>query len=139
MAERLTDGQKKMIIADFVELGSYNAVAKKHGIADSTVKRAVLSDEETKRRAERKKKQNTLDMLAYMDDRKGKAQTVIDAYLDALADPEKLERATLAQIATALGILVDKFVGNTQSGDGSIHKLDELLKEFKDAVKPEAD
>ena len=37
MAARLTDKQKKKIIADYVQLGSYNAVAKKHKIADSTV------------------------------------------------------------------------------------------------------
>ena len=46
MAARLTDRQKKKIIADYVQLGSYNAVAKKHKVADTTVKRVVLSDPE---------------------------------------------------------------------------------------------
>lgn len=41
---RLTDKQRKQIVADYVELGSYAAVAKKHGVADTTVKRAVEQD-----------------------------------------------------------------------------------------------
>lgn len=38
MASRLTDKQKKKIIADYVESGSYRATAKKFGVSDNTVK-----------------------------------------------------------------------------------------------------
>ena len=41
MAARLTDKQKKKIVADYLELGSYLAVAKKNGVSDSSVKRVV--------------------------------------------------------------------------------------------------
>ena len=41
MAARLTDRQKKKIVADWVEMQSYNAVAKKHGVTHQTVKRVV--------------------------------------------------------------------------------------------------
>ena len=41
MAARLTDWQKKEIIADYVNMQSYNAVGKKHGVAGNTVKRIV--------------------------------------------------------------------------------------------------
>ena len=41
MAARLTDRQKKKIVADWVEMQSYNAVAKKHGVTHQTVKRIV--------------------------------------------------------------------------------------------------
>lgn len=109
LASRLTDEQKKKIIADYVESGSYNATAKRFGVADTTVKRVVMSDAETQRKAEQKKEQNILDMLAYMDSRKEQAQGVIDDYLKALADPAKIEMAKLSEIATALGIVVDKF------------------------------
>ena len=72
VAKRLTDKQKKRIIADYVELGSYNAVAKKHHIADSTVKRVVMKDGDTQRKAEQKKAENAADVLAYMDGQKDK-------------------------------------------------------------------
>ena len=61
-----------------------------------------------------KKEQNTADMLAYMDSRKEQAQGIIDKYLEKLADPHKLENATISQIATAMGIVVDKFMDNTK-------------------------
>ena len=43
MAARLTDKQKKKIIADYVELGSYNAVAKIHGVSRQTVKKHCIN------------------------------------------------------------------------------------------------
>lgn len=113
MAARLTDKQKKRIIADYVELGSYNAVAKKHGVSFDTVKRTVLRDKETVRKTERKKYKNTLDMLAYMESRKKKTQDTLDILLDAMSDPEKLAKASLVQLGTVYGILVDKATGTT--------------------------
>lgn len=137
MAARLTDRQKKKIIADYVQHGSYNAVAKINGVSKDTVKRTVQGCEDFAQKAQQKKEENTAEMLAFMDSRKGEAQNVIDAYLKALANPEKLENASISQIATALGIVVDKFTKNTASGNDSLNKLDGLLKEFKDAVKSE--
>jgi len=66
-----------------------------------------------------KKEQNTADMLAYMDSRKEQAQGIIDKYLEKLADPHKLENATISQIATAMGIVVDKFMDNTKKGENA--------------------
>ena len=109
MAARLTDKQKKKIIADYIESGSYNATAKKFGISESTVRRLCKREPEITKKAEQKKEQNTLDMLAYMDSRKDKAQKVIDDYLDALSSEEKIKKAKLSEIATALGMGVDKF------------------------------
>ena len=43
MAARLTDKQKKEIIADYVECGSYRATAKKFGVSAMTV-RSVCTD-----------------------------------------------------------------------------------------------
>lgn len=110
MAARLTDKQKKKIIADYVQLGSYNAVAKKHKVADSTVKRIVLSDSEMQKKAEQKKEENTKDVLAYMESQKQIVCEIIGKGLMALNDPEKLAKANPAQITTALGTLIDKWV-----------------------------
>lgn len=134
MAARLTDKQKKKIVADYVESGNYRATARKNGVATDTVKRIVLADGQIVQKAMQKKDQNTLDMLEYMDSRKNEAQAVIDKYLKALADPEKLEDASLSQIATALGIVVDKFTKSTVSGENSLSKLDEVLKQIGGVV-----
>ena len=42
MAARLTDKQKKKIVADYLESGSYRATALHNGVSDNTVKRIVL-------------------------------------------------------------------------------------------------
>ena len=110
MAARLTDRQKKKIIADYVELGSFNAAAKANGVSRNTVKAVVMADSEVSQKAAQKKEQNTVDMLAYMEKRKKEAQGVIDDYLKALADPNKIEMAKLSEVATAMGIVIDKFV-----------------------------
>lgn len=117
MAARLTDKQKKKILADYVECGSYNETAKMNGVSRNTVKNVVMADKENATKCQQKKEQNTLDMLAYMDSRKEQAQSVIDDYLKALANPTKIEAAKLSEIATALGIVVDKFTKNTATSE----------------------
>ena len=41
MAARLTDRQKKKIVADYLETESYNATAKINGVSKDTVKRVL--------------------------------------------------------------------------------------------------
>lgn len=114
---RLTDKQRKQIIADYVELGSYAAVAKKHGVADTTVKRAVEQDNQTLRIADHKKDSNTADILAHMDAKKDTVNEIIDKALDVLNDEVKLSRSSPMQIATMLGIVIDKFTGTRAAVD----------------------
>ena len=119
MAARLTDKKKKKIISDYVELGSYNAVAKKHGIADSTVKRVVNADPEMHKNAEKKKEENTKSILDHMESKRDVVNEIISKGLAALNDPEKLATATPSQITTAIGTLIDKFcaVENRQTDE----------------------
>lgn len=130
MASRLTDKQKKKIIADYVECGSYRATAKQNGVSDYAVKKIVLGNSETSQKIAQKKEQNTLDMLAYMESRKEQAQEAVDAYLDALTDPAKIKAAKLSEIATAMGIVVDKFTKTTAAGEDTLAKLDDVLKKI---------
>lgn len=104
MAARLTDKQKKKIIADYTENGSYRKTAKQNNVSATTVKNIVLKDSESVQKCAQKKKQNTLDMLAYMDSRKEQAKEVLDAYIKALVDPEKIGSAKLSEVAIAMGI-----------------------------------
>lgn len=114
MAARLTDKQKKEIIADYIQLGSYNAVAKLHGVSKDTVKRVVQSCEDFAQKAQQKKEENTADILAFMEGKKQDVCDIISIYLDALKSPEKLERASIQSIATSLGIVIDKFTKDAE-------------------------
>lgn len=113
MTNRLTDEQRKRIISDYIQLESYNAVAKIHGISDKTVKRVVMSDPEFTKEAEQKKAQNTADILEYMDSQKKQVCEIIGKCLKILNDEEKLAKAQPQQITTAMGTLIDKWTNVT--------------------------
>lgn len=127
MAARLTDKQKKKIIADYVELGSYNAVAKANGCSKDTVKRLVLGCEDFSQKAKEKNAQNTKDILEYMESKRGIVCEIIGKGLEVLNDPEKLKAANPAQITTALGTLIDKWSSAAGRNDGGgVQIIDDL-------------
>lgn len=118
MAARLTDKQRKKIIADYLENGSYRATAKKNGVCDGTVKRIVRECGDFQQKAERKKAENDADVLAYMESQRGLVCNIISLGLNALNDPEKLSEAAPSQITTMIGTLIDKWtMAAAKSGD----------------------
>lgn len=138
-AQRLTDKQKKKIIADYVQLQSYRAAARQNGVSDATVRKIVKGDPESSQKCALKKEENAKDMLSYMDSKKERVQEIIDVYLGVLTDPEKLEGATLQQITTALGTLIDKWtvIDDRKKGD-SFHQTvedDPITKSLKEEFK----
>lgn len=124
MAARLTEEQKKMVVADYIELRSYNAVAKMHGISDKTVKSIVEADSEFTKKTEQKKEENENSILKHMEAQKGVVNEIISKGLSVLNDPKKLAEATPSQITTAIGTLIDKFGSiDNKSGDERPYEL----------------
>ena len=121
MAARLTDRQKKKILADYVQLGSYNATAKLNGCSLNTVKKLVLGNADIIELCNQKKEENTVDILAYMESQKDTVCQIIGKGLTVLNNPDKLAGATPSQITTALGTLIDKWamVQEKAGGNGS--------------------
>lgn len=111
MAKRLTDKEKKKIIADYVECQNYSAVARKYKVSVNTVKNIISSSDEFARKCKQKKDENSKDMLDYMDTKKQDAMTFIDLALSEMMKKEKLERSSVQALATSIGIVVDKFTG----------------------------
>lgn len=134
MANRLTDRQKKKIVADYLELGSYNAVAKIHGVSRQTVKNIVTSDTEIGHKLQQKKAENTADILAYMESQRGLVCEIIGKGLAVLNDEEKLREATPVQITTALGTLIDKWAAVSGSAADEI-KEDGLSKSLREMAE----
>ena len=136
MAARLTDKQKKKMIADYIEMGSYNAVAKKYNVATDTVKRAVLkSDKIVKKTIIKKAEENTKDIFEYMDSKKDKVNEIIGTYLDKLLEPEMIAKATPSQLTTALGTLIDKFTMINARGSDEDREDDPLSKALKEEAE----
>lgn len=109
MAARLTDKQKKKIVADYVQLGSYNAVAKINGVSDKTVRNLVLKNPDITEKYEQKKEQNTADILDYMESQRDDVCKVLGICLGELKKAERYEKTPPQQIATTMAILIDKY------------------------------
>ena len=115
MAARLTDRQKKKIVADYLELGSYNAAAKLNGVSNHTVKRVVLEIPEMADKLQQKKEENTADILYYMEGKRKAVCKIIEVGLSVL--PDKIREAKSAsEVTTALGTLIDKWGQYTNNG-----------------------
>lgn len=134
MAARITDRKKKKIVADYLEFGSYNAVAKLNGVSKDSVRRIVQDCEEFEQKAQQKKDENTADVLAYMESKRGIVCQIIDKGLAALNDTEKLAQATPAQITTAIGTLIDKWSAMSGSAADEI-KEDGLSKSLREMAE----
>lgn len=134
MANRLTDRQRKKIVADYLELGSYNATAKANGTSPKTVKRVLAEVPEMTEKVKQKKAENTADILAYMESQRGLVCEIIGKGLAVLNDEKKLQEATPAQITTALGTLIDKWAAVSGSAADEI-KEDGLSKSLREMAE----
>ncbi len=118
MGLHLTDKQKKKIIADRLEGLSIRAIAAKHGVSRYAVECAIKSDPAFCQKMTRKKEQNTKEMLDFLDEQKANAQEFIVMAMEALKDEDKLKRTGAQALATAIGIIIDKFVQTQQTSEG---------------------
>ena len=133
MAARLTDKQKKKIVADYLETESYNATAKKNAVCGQTVRRVVEESQEFSENLKQKKEQNTADILAYMESKRQEVCGIIDIGLSVL--PDKIRDArTASEVTTALGTLIDKFTANGR-GIGDTREKDPLSKSLEEMAK----
>lgn len=133
MAARLTDKRKKKIIADYLELGSYNAAAEKNGVCGHTVKRLVSECPEISEKLEQKKEENTADILAYMEGKRKAVCEIIEVGLSVL--PDKIIAAKSAsEVTTALGTLIDKWTA-ISGGPVDSAKEDELSKSLREMAE----
>lgn len=109
---KLTDKQRKKIIAESVNGSSIRALAAKYQVSTTTIQRVLKSDAELTQKVAQKKAENTTSVLAFMDSKKNDVCGLIDKFLSAMGDDEKLAAATVNQLATAMGIVIDKYTAN---------------------------
>lgn len=107
---KLTDRQKKKIIADYVENGNYSETARLNGVNKSTVQRLISKNQEVQQKAQEKKDENTEDMLEYLqnkrDDKKRVVELCFKALEDKLVSPDMF--TSVKDIITVYGIIADK-------------------------------
>lgn len=119
---KLTDKQKKKIIADYVDNSNYSETARMNNTTDTTVRTIIKDNKDiTLKKMEQKKQQNTKDILEYMEETKDKRKKVIDLCLEKMEERlNKDELMNIKDIATAYGVLVDKSLKvNEMNGNGN--------------------
>ena len=107
---KLTDKQKKKIIADYVDNNNYSETARINNISETSVRRIVKGNKGITEKVEQKKEENTQDMFKYIETKNKEKKKIIDLCFKALN--EKLEKTDMftnvKDIITVYGILVDK-------------------------------
>lgn len=78
---KLTDKQRKKIIAESVNGSSIRALAAKYGVSTTTIQRTLKSDNDLKQKVAQKKAENTASILAFMDSKKNDVCGLIDKLL----------------------------------------------------------
>ncbi len=136
MAPRLTDLQKKQITADYVQLGSYSAVARLHGVSRDSVKRAVAGCADFAQKARQKKEQEAAGILNYMESQRKDVCRVLGLCLGELKRAERYARSSPQQIATTMAILIDKYGAFAPPQDGPGEDgLSRSLRELAEGLK----
>ena len=107
---KLTDKQKKKIIADYVDNNNYSETARINNISETSVRRIVKGNKNITEKVEQKKEENTEDMFKYLETKSEEKKRIIDLCFKALND--KLEKTDIftnvKDIITVYGILIDK-------------------------------
>lgn len=111
---KFSDRKKKSIIKDYVESRNASAVARKHGCSEATVRRIVGKNPDVTKKVEEKKEENTRSVLEHMQGQVADICEVMDKLVNAMKNDEAISRATVVQLATALGIVIDKYGAQTE-------------------------
>ena len=132
----MTDKQHKKLIARYVECGNYSQVAREFHVSVPTVKKHVLGDSEALKRFQRKKEQNTLSMLAFMESQTGSLQELCLILIEAMKDPARMREASLREVATAFGIIVDKIMQCApKDNDEMLQKARDILGDINGVIR----
>ena len=133
---KLSDRQHKAMIARYAETNNYSLVAREFGVSEATVRNHCKGDKKTSEICERKKEQNTLDMISFMESRKDKAQEFIDLCFEEMNERKKIGKAGVQSIAIAMGIVVDKFIQNAPPTDSAqLQRAKEILGEVDGVIE----
>ena len=140
---KLTDKQKKKIIADYVENQNYSETARMNNVSDVTVKDVVTKDKTTLKKLEEKKLENTQSTIEYMQNQHESKKRILDKILKAIEEKaDNIDMFTnIKDLATAYGIILDKELkvlelNSKNSNSNELAKVDEILKELKEnAIK----
>lgn len=127
-AYKLSDSEKKTIIALRADGVSTREIAQRVGRSQSSVMKVIHECGDLVRMCEDKKQENTRSMLDYLESQNEAVQKLLGKIIEAMGDPQKLARANVRDLATAYGILVDKHTAQAQQTANDNELLQSLIE-----------
>lgn len=139
---KLTDKEKKKIIADYIETQNYCETGRINNVSDMTVKRIVDNNKEVLEKVEQKKLENTQSTIEYMQTQHMTKKRILDKILKAIeSKAENVDMFTnIRDLATAYGIILDKELKVLELQKANSTNIDELnkVKELLGKIEQEA-
>ena len=89
---KLTDIQKKKIVADYIENQNYRETARINNVDRETVKKLVNEDKELIQKLAIKKEENTQTTLEYMQSQHETKKRILDKLLKAIEEKSRKYR-----------------------------------------------
>ena len=110
MSKRLTDKEKKEIIAYYIECQNLRETARKFNVSPDTVKRLTQQEKDIEQNLTQKKQENTKSVLQELDKTKEKRINLLNKMIDKMNEKvDNIDMFTnVKDLATAYGIIVDK-------------------------------
>ena len=117
---------RNRIYSEYQSAKNYRAVARDNGISDSTVRRIVR--EENLRRSPASAAAGYSGIDGFLKAKQPVIIGLINKYLAALSDDERISSATMPQIASAMSTLVEKLTVDIP--DDATESIDPLSQSF---------
>ena len=119
---KLSDRQRKQIIAEYTTgATSQRALAERYHVSQKTISK-ILSSEEVRQKVSDKKEENTRSMFEFLDEQKGKAQSLMQKLLNV--SEKDIEKASLRDKMGAIKILSEVFAPkNEEAGRGGVRVI----------------
>lgn len=144
---KLTDKQKKKIVADYIETQNYSETSRINNVNEKTVRRIIKEQnhEEMKKKAEQKKEENIQTTLEYMDKQHETKKRILDKLLKGIElKADDIDMFTnVKDLATAYGIIIDKELKalelkqKRETSEEDLQKVKDILVTIKEVANGE--
>ena len=139
---KLTDKEKKKIVADYIECENYSEVAKMNNRSIETIRNVIKDSKDIREKLRQKKEENTKSIIDYMTYKNKDIQNLLNKLLNCIDERASnlTKKDSLKDMATAYGIIIDKQYKalELQQGYGNneqLTKVDELLAKINEEAR----
>lgn len=131
--------EKTKMFTEYVDGVSKSELSRRYKISRTTLDRMLKDPKNADllQSATAKKEEIVKDIFDYMDEQKEKVLVIMTKYLDALSDDDKISSATVNQLTTALGTLIDKWTMVREKDTNAEVRLAYIVEQDAPEAPPE--